>query len=340
MLLEVLPALRGRVPHVALGAWPTPVQSAAAVLSAAGRSGELWLKRDDLSSPSCGGNKVRLLEYLLGEAQAQGAKRVYATGATGSNFVLATALHAPRAGLAAGAICFPEPLTSEGEAMQRVVAARARLVEIPHWSLLPLASDRVRREGERSLEPSLVLSQVSFTGESLLGYVSAGLELGLQVARGECPVPAEVVLPVGSSATTAGILAGLSLAKKLGIFAGTPVISAVRIAAWPLSRRGRILGLAERASSRLAALTGEARLGLSAQELLPLELVTNQLGRGYPYATAAGSEARAAFASAGLPILDDTYSAKAAAHALEIDGLHRGPRLLWCTKSSAPLPEV
>ena len=45
------------------------------------------------------------------------------------------------------------------------------------------------------------------------------------------------------------------------------------------------------------------------------------------------------FAAAGLPILDETYSAKAAAHALLPEVLVRGPVLFWCTKSSATLPE-
>jgi D-cysteine desulfhydrase len=338
-LFEVLPALRGRLAHVALGEWPTRLSSGAAVLRHAGLDGELWLKRDDLSSSTYGGNKVRLLEHLLGEAQAQGARRVYATGATGSNFLLATALHAPRVGLAPGAICFPEPLTPEGEASQRIVAARAQLVSIAHWSLLPLRGERARREAEAAGERATVLSQVSFSAESLFGYVAAGLELGLQLKRKECPLPGAVVLPVGSSATTAGILAGLSLARKLGIFSGAPAIGAVRIAAWPLSRRGRVLSLARRALSRLAELVGDARLGLGSGELLPLTLVTDQLGRGYPFGTPAGAAARAAFAAAGLPILDETYSAKAAAHALLPAVLRRGPVLFWCTKSSAPLPE-
>ncbi|HVY30689.1 MAG TPA: pyridoxal-phosphate dependent enzyme [Polyangiaceae bacterium] len=340
-LFDVFPQLRTRVSRVALGDWPTRVEYGERVITSGGRGrqGELWLKRDDLCSPIYGGNKVRLLEHLLGEAQAQGVTRVLSTGATGSNFVLATTLHAARAGLAPGAICFPEPLTAEGELSQRVVAARAQLIEIPHWSLLPLASERARREAERAGESASVLSQVSFTGDGLLGYLAAGLELGLQLGRRECPVPAAVVLPIGSSATTAGVLAGLSLARRRGIFSGAPEIHAVRIAAWPLSRRGRVLGLARRVLARVAELSGDASAALSASELLQLTLVTDQLGRGYPFATPAGTRARSAFADAGFPILDDTYSAKAAAHALELGAAGRAPLLFWCTKSSAALPD-
>ncbi|MES1184918.1 MAG: pyridoxal-phosphate dependent enzyme [Myxococcales bacterium] len=339
VLFDLFPALRASVPWVALGAWPTRVDDGARVVSAAQASGELWLKRDDLSSPVYGGNKLRLLEHLLGEARARGRARVYSSGAVGSNFAVATALHAPSVGLEPGAICFPEPLTSDGERSHRVVCERARVVEIGHWSLLPVAAERVRRQDERDGRPAQVLSQVSLSPESLFGYVAAGFELQQQVARRECPAPARIVLPIGSAATSAGILAGLSLGKRLGLGAAAPALDAVRIAAWPLSRRARVVGLATKALARLANLVGDASLALGARELLPITVVTDQLGPGYPHGTPAGASARQRFADAGFPILDETYSAKAAAHVLATLGREPGPVLFWCTKSSAPLPE-
>jgi len=338
VLFDVLPKLRGRVAWIALGALPTRVEQAPRVLAEVERSGELWLKRDDLSSPIYGGNKLRLLEHLLAEASQNGVQQVYSSGAIGSNFAIATALHAPRVGLVPGAICFPEPLTPEGERSHRVVVARARVVQIPHWSLLPIAAERVRRRAAREGKRAQVLSQVTYNPESLLGYVAAGLELAQQVARQECPSPARVVLPIGSAATSAGILAGLSLAKKLGIWRATPTLCPVRIAAWPLSRKARVLSLAEKVLSSVATLCGEAALGLGPRELLPVSLVTDQLGAGYPHPTPAGMSARAAFARAGYGILDDTYSAKAAAHLLKVVGPDTRPLLFWCSKSSAPLP--
>jgi D-cysteine desulfhydrase len=339
VLFELFPALQKQVPWVSLGTLPTRVDGAQKLLSGVGLPGELWLKRDDLSSPIYGGNKLRLLEHLLGEARARGFSRVYSSGAVGSNFAVATALHAPRAGLEPGAICFPEPLTPEGEQSHRVVCARARVVPIAHWSLLPVAAERARRRDEQEGQRAQVLSQVSLSAESLFGYVAAGLELAQQIAHQQCPAPSRIVLPIGSAASSAGILAGLSLGRKMGLN-GAVVLEAVRIAAWPLSRRARVVSLAVKALARLAALTGDASLQLGPRELLPITVVTEQLGRGYPYPTPAGSAAQAAFASAGFAILDGTYSAKAAAHLLATAGQDRGPVLFWCTKSSAPLPEL
>lgn len=334
-LFELLPALADQVPWLPLGELPTPLSQASSVLRARGLPGELWLKRDDQSSSVYGGNKLRLLEHLLAAAKQRGASEVYSTGAIGSNFALATALHAPRAGLTPGAICFPQALTAEAERSHALLSARARVVPIAHWSLLPLELERVQLRARLAGGRAVVFSQVSFGAEALLGYVNAGLELARQVEQGLCPAPVRVVLPIGSGATTAGILAGLSLARRLGLWrAAPPYVEAVRIAAWPLSRRGRVLGLAKKALAGVARLCGDPSLALEREQLVPLRLITDQLGAGYPHPTAAGLSARRAFAEAGYGILDDTYSGKAAAHVLRA-GADEGPVLFWCTKSSA-----
>jgi D-cysteine desulfhydrase len=183
-----------------------------------------------------------------------------------------------------------------------------------------------------------VLPQVGLTPESLLGYLAAGLELAHQVAKHEAEAPATIVLPIGSAATTAGLLAGLSLATKWGIWQARPRIAAVRIAAFPLSRRARVLGLTRRLLARLSELAGKSEYALAQEDYLDLSIVTDQLGSGYPHPTPQGRAARQRFAAAGFPILDDTYSGKAAAHALELTMQPTGPTLFWCTKSSAPLP--
>lgn len=55
-----------------------------------GRAGApFFIKRDDVSSPIYGGNKVRTLEALFGRARAAGVRRIYSTGAFGSNHALA-----------------------------------------------------------------------------------------------------------------------------------------------------------------------------------------------------------------------------------------------------------
>src|SRR5690606_38893757 len=109
--------------------------------AALGRRGApFFVKRDDASSGVYGGNKVRTLEALFGLARARGARRVYSTGAFGSNHALATVLHAPRAGLEPGVILFPQPRSHSAlENLRAILAQRPRVRALPHWSLLPFA---------------------------------------------------------------------------------------------------------------------------------------------------------------------------------------------------------
>jgi len=60
---------------------------------------EVLVKRDDLTGAELTGNKVRKIEFLLAEAQDQGADVVVTCGGEQSNHCRATALAAARTGL-------------------------------------------------------------------------------------------------------------------------------------------------------------------------------------------------------------------------------------------------
>ena len=60
---------------------------------------EIWIKRDDCTGLSTGGNKTRKLEFLMAEAQAQGADMVITQGATQSNHARQTAAFAAKLGM-------------------------------------------------------------------------------------------------------------------------------------------------------------------------------------------------------------------------------------------------
>jgi hypothetical protein len=64
-LFRKFPALREKLPHVSLGQFPTPVEKVDPLGSALGLE-RFYMKRDDLSGAVYGGNKVRMLEFLLG----------------------------------------------------------------------------------------------------------------------------------------------------------------------------------------------------------------------------------------------------------------------------------
>ena len=60
-----------RFPRIRLGHMPTPLERMEALSRHLGGP-EIWIKRDDCTGLSTGGNKTRKLEYLMADALAQG----------------------------------------------------------------------------------------------------------------------------------------------------------------------------------------------------------------------------------------------------------------------------
>ena len=343
-LVELFPKLSQRVAHVALGAFPTPVESLQPLARELGAAdSDAWIKRDDISSQVYGGNKVRTLELLLAQARARGHAGVLATGAFGSNHALATALHAPRVGLKASALLFPQPVSEAAFINLRALTeSGAELHALPHWSAFPfgLAWSRFRPG-----PAPYVMVPGGATPLGALGYVSAGLELGRQVAAGELPAPRRIIVAVGSTCTSAGLLVGLALAAHFRIGfepASLPRLTSVRVSPWPVTSRLRILQLAARCANLLSELAGpEIPLLSSATLGARFEVDGRYLGPGYGEPSAAGSESERLWQRFGLPPLDGTYSAKAAARVVfGLRAREAGPVLFWSTKSSVPLPSA
>src|SRR5690606_25477518 len=192
----------------------------------------------------------------------------YATGAYGSNHAVATALHAPRVGLSTGALLFSQPRSWAALENLRVVLSTAgRVVALPHWSALPLA---MWSAGRRRFESPVVMAPGGATPWGALGYVSAALELAKQVESGALPAPRRVVVGVGSTCTSAGLLVGFELAfrRGLGFRRAPPELIAVRVTPWPITSRYRIGALAERTSCLLARLAYDPALALTRAELV------------------------------------------------------------------------
>lgn len=348
-LFELFPRLAPHAGFSILGDFPTPVEPLPLLAPQLAGARHCYVKRDDLSSALYGGNKVRTLEALFGQAEREGRAWVAATGAYGSNHAVATVLHGARRGLRTAVLLFPQPGSETARANLRVSLGLAdEVVPVPHWSCLPLAAWWFSRACHARGEPALIMPPGGAIPRGCLGFLSAGLELGLQVQAGLLPPPAEVVLAVGSTCSTAGLLVGLALAARLelGFSASDPArprpqLVAVRVTPWPVTSPLRILGLARRVVRWLQALTGERVFDIAHAELARgLELDPAQLGFGYGMPTPEGAAA-ISHAGALSVALDTTYAAKSAAGLLA--RLRERPdrvRVFWSTKSSAPLPEV
>ncbi|MGP9692066.1 D-cysteine desulfhydrase family protein [Psychrobacter sp. AOP30-A2-5] len=86
------------IPRQSLGFFPTPL-IALSRLSKALDGPTIFMKRDDNTGLALGGNKTRKLEFIMGDALAQGADCVITAGAAQSNHCRQTAAAAASLGL-------------------------------------------------------------------------------------------------------------------------------------------------------------------------------------------------------------------------------------------------
>lgn len=86
------------LPRVKLAHLPTPIHPLPRLSTELGGP-QLWVKRDDMTGLAFGGNKIRKLEFLLAEAQAQNARTLITRGAIQSNHCRQTAAAAACQGL-------------------------------------------------------------------------------------------------------------------------------------------------------------------------------------------------------------------------------------------------
>ncbi len=176
----------------------------------------VWMKRDDHTGGELSGNKIRKLEYLLAEAQAQGATYVLTCGGEQSNHARATALAAARLGL--GAVLLlrttdPErpPAPTGNILLDQLVGARLRWISYPQWrerdQLLEEEAAKLRREGETPY----IIPEGGSNALGTWGYVRAAHELAEQLDRAGVPRPATIVYACGSGGTGAGLVLGAKL---------------------------------------------------------------------------------------------------------------------------------
>jgi D-cysteine desulfhydrase len=327
------------LPWARIGRWPTPLTALARSVTASAAADDVWIKREDLSHPRYGGNKLRTLEVLLGAAAARGVTRVWATGAYGSNHAVATLAHAEAAGLRAGALLFPQPYSEPAAAnLRAVLRLGGPVLPVANVATLPLAMalgwQRDRRRGERPW----MMAPGGASPLGALGALSAVFELAAQLRAGAAPPPACIVVAAGSTCTSAGLLAGLALAEHLGAWPWPrPLLRAVRVTPWPVTSHYRVSWMAHRALELADRLRGD-RSGIRRAQLASHLLIDGeQLGPGYGHSTPAGAAAARHFTDLGGPALDSVYAAKAAAAMLAAMTRQpaRRPMLFWSTKSAA-----
>ena len=269
---------------------------------------DVFVKRDDVTGLGGGGNKLRKLEFLIGEAQAAGADTIVTVGALQSNHARLTAAAAAKAGLACELVLTRSvPRDDEDFLLNGNVLLDSLLGATVHHVADPAdapAFIQTRMAELRAAGRSVYMAP--FGGSSsagCLGYASCANEIVLQSEEMQIDFD-RIVVPNGSGGTQAGLVAGLlAMDRDARIVQSYTVLWAVEKA------MTATLGLAQDTLARLSpgrTVTDDA-----------VVIVDGQIGEGYGLPTDAMREAVRTVASLEGLLIDPVYGGKAFAGLLK-----------------------
>jgi D-cysteine desulfhydrase len=277
---------------------PTPIEALPRLSEFLGGP-RLLVKRDDQTGLAFGGNKTRKLEFLVAEAQAQGAKMLISAGAVQSNHCRQTAAAAARFG-------FECTLVLTGD-LPAQPSANLLLDEMFGAEIVHVADradrDRIFQETfDKATQAGKKPYLVPYGGSSpvgALGYAFAVEELLKQEVEADWIV-------FGTS--SGGTHAGLTLGKRIFGYEGKVLgISIDESEAW---LKSHVSALASDASELL----GE-RIEFSPEDVMAMDAYCRA---GYGVLTGAEREAVRLFARYEGLLLDPVYTGRAAAGMIDL----------------------
>lgn len=287
-----------KIPRLHFAHLPTPIEELA-TLSAVLSGPRLLVKRDDQTGLAFGGNKTRKLEFLIAEAQSQGADTLISGGAIQSNHCRQTAAAAARYGFKCKLVLSGEKpkQSSANILLDHLFGAEVIYVEDRAFrdQVLQETFDNVINEGKK---PYLVpYGGSSPTGA--LGYAFAVEELMNQNVHVDW-----ILFGTSSGGTHAGLVLGQRLfnfkGKVLGISIDEPEEHLL----------GHVSGLASHASEKL----GE-KINFTKDDVLANE---NYCQSGYGVFGEGEREAIHLFARHEGLLLDPVYTGRAAAGMIDL----------------------
>jgi L-cysteate sulfo-lyase len=296
-----------RFPRVRLFPAPTPLHRLDNLTRTLGGP-EIWIKRDDCTVVATGGNKVRKLEWLIGEAKAKGATHIVTQGAVQSNHVRQTAAVARIFGMKCTALLEHRIETNDRDylASGNVLLDKLFACDIEYRPAGLDMNAEAEKKGEQlraAGETAYVIPGGGSNTVGALGYVSCAQELIQQADEMGIKFD-RLVTATGSAGTHAGLIVGLE-----GTNAHLPILGiGVRL---PKDRQ-------EANVYKLACATAEY-VGLTTP-IRRESVVANcdYVGQGYGIPTEGMAEAVAMLAKEEGILLDPVYSGKAMAGMIDL----------------------
>jgi len=195
----------GILPAVFLESEPTPIRPLAMPSESVG-----FLKDDSQLTRQYGGNKPRKLEFLLGDAIAEGASHIITTGGLGSNHTVATAALGKALGLKVIVVLSPQFETEE--LRKNILATQALGAEIVYVKDRAKAVEKLTTTLLASGQHPYVVPGGGKSALGEIGWVNAAFELKNEIDAGIVPEPKEIWIPSGTGGSASGLVLGLRLA--------------------------------------------------------------------------------------------------------------------------------
>ena len=296
-----------RFPRLRLAHLPTPLEHLKR-LSEELSGPEIWIKRDDCTGLSTGGNKTRKLEFLMAEAQIQGADTVMTQGAVQSNHVRQTSAFAAKLGMKCHVLLedrtgyTDDNYNHNGNVFIDLLHGATYEKRGPGLDMnaeMEVVADKLRVAGSNVY--TIVGGGSNATGA--LGYVDCAFEL-LHQANGRDLVLDHIVHATGSAGTQAGLIVGL---KAMNV--NIPLLG-ISVRAPKEIQEENVYKLAVETASKLGCDGVVNRDDIVAN--------SDYVGEGYGLPTEAGIEAITMFAELEGILLDPVYSSKGAAGLIDL----------------------
>jgi L-cysteate sulfo-lyase len=296
-----------RFPRIRFAHLPTPLEHLPN-LSRALNGPEIWIKRDDCTGMSTGGNKTRKLEYLLAEALSQGADIVVTQGATQSNHARQTAACAAKMRIDCHLLLEDRTGKTDHDYTQsgNVLLDHLHGATVERCASNPDMNGELAKVGARlksdGRKPYLIPGGGS-NPTGALGYVNAAIELIAQANDMGLRID-HVVHATGSAGTQAGMIAGLA-----GIRSGVPLLG-IGVRAPRDKQEENVYQLAC-ATADLCGTPGAVRRE---------DVVANSdyVGKGYGFSTPGSLDAIQTLARLEGILLDPVYTGKGMAGFIDL----------------------
>ncbi len=319
------------LPRAPLVTAPTPLHPAHRLSDAIGV--EVWFKREDLTGLGLGGNKARGLEYLIGDALAQGCDCLVTGAGPQSNWAMLAALAARRYGLEPYLVCYGSPVPATGNLLlDQLAGADVRFTGELDRASVDAAIEKLGGELTAAGRRPYVVPRGGATDRGAAGYVRASVELADQLMTTGL-APSELWLATGSCGTQAGLLAGARWLRSpyqiMGVTVSRPVDECVARIGTLAAASAKLLGLPRGGG-------GLQGVGAAGSDV---SVVDGYLGPGYGKASAEGERATRLVARTEGVFLDPVFGAKAMAALLDAANARRveGPVVFLVTGGAPTL---